>query len=242
MNFKALLDVDYSEEIRRFLLDEDFEVYDLPEKELLVEEVAMRHFNIIFPNCSPCNSCSDTTVPTIKKIKELDPRVEIICIGEKRDDAMAVEAVKNGATACFGKSFDPTLLRETINRVKEIANIRSETYEMETALHEKYVVANMVSKNSTMLDIFSLIRRVAPYYRTMLITGETGTGKEVLARAIHHLSPSSKKPFVACNCSGFIETLIESELFGHVKGAFTGAISNKKGFFETAGDGTMLLD
>ncbi len=242
MTLKALLDVDSIEEIRKSLLEEDFEVHDLPKKELLLEEVARGCFNIIFLNCSSYNSCSDTIGLTVKNIKKSDPRAEIICIGEKKNDAMAVEAVKNGAAACFGKSFDPALFRETINRVKEIANIRRETYEMEISLHEKYVVADMVSKNSTMLDIFSLIRRVAPYYRTMLIMGETGTGKEVLARAVHHLSLSSKKPFVACNCSGFIETLIESDLFGHVKGAFTGAISNKKGLFETAGDGNILLD
>jgi len=220
MNFKALLDVDSGEEIRRSLLEEDFEVYDLSKKELLFEEVAKGHFNIIVLNCCPCRSCSNIIGPRIKRIKELDPRVEIICIGEKKNDAIAVEAIKSGVTACFGKPLDTTRLRETINRIKEIANIRRETHEMETALHEKYMFADMVSKNPTMLDIFSLIRRVAPYYRTMLIVGGTGTGKEVLARAVHHLSPSSKEPFIACNCSGLIETLIESELFGHVKGAF----------------------
>ncbi len=100
----------------------------------------------------------------------------------------------------------------------------------------------MVSKNPEMLDIFTLIKRIAPYYRTMLIEGATGTGKEVLAKAVYKLSPASREPFIVCNCSGLVENLIESELFGHMKGSFTGAVSNKEGLFEAAGNGTIFLD
>ena len=100
----------------------------------------------------------------------------------------------------------------------------------------------MVSRNPAMLDIFSLIRRIASYFRNTLIMGDTGTGKEVVARALHNLSNASDEPFIVCNCSGMVEDLIESELFGHVKGAFTGAVSDKAGLFEAAGKGTIFLD
>ncbi len=245
MNFNALIDLDlnadFLEKTSGILLEEGFEVYDLPEKKLLLEEIAKGRYHVIFLNCSNCSSCGDVTARTIRQIKELDPRVEIIFIGEKKDDAITVEAIKCGATACLNPHDSP-MLRETISKVKEIANIRLETYRIEKALHEKYTFADMVSKNPDMLDIFSLIRRVSSHYRTMLIMGGTGTGKEVLARAIHNLSPYSKEPFIACNCSGFVDTLIESELFGHVKGAFTGAVSDKKGLFEAAGKGAIFLD
>ncbi len=93
-----------------------------------------------------------------------------------------------------------------------------------------------------MLEIFSLIRRIAPYYKTVLISGETGTGKEVIANALHASSPWAKHPFLTCNCGGLVENLIESELFGHQKGAFTGADRDKAGLFEAAGEGTLVLD
>ncbi len=245
LNLKALINPapDYSKEIRNTLLEEGFNVYSLPGEKLLLEKVAEGDYHIIFLDCNTCSSCNKTTSLTVKKIKELDPRIDIICIGgEKKNDETAVEAIKSGVTACFGLPVDITLLKKIAGKIKESANIRKETYQIETALHEKYTFAGMVSKNPAMLDIFSLITRVAPYYRTMLITGDTGTGKEVLAKAIHQFSNTSNEPFIACNCSGLVETLIESELSGHVKGAFTGAISDKKGLFEAAGNGTILLD
>ena len=243
MKFKALIDtgIDYTEEIKKLLLEGGYEVYVLSAKKLLLDEIDKGHYNIVFLRGS-CSDCADITGPNIKNIKKSDPRAEIICIGDKKDDASAIEAIKKGATACFGSPVDPTLLSETIGKIKELATIRKETFQIETSLNEKYIFADMVSKNPAMLDIFSLMRRVAPYYRTVLIIGGTGTGKELLAKAVHNFSSAAKEPFVACNCSGLVETLIESELFGHVKGAFTGAVSDKKGLFEAAGNGVIFLD
>ena len=243
MKFKALIDtgIDYTEEIKKLLLEGGYEVYVLSAKKLLLDEIDKGHYNIVFLRGS-CSDCADITGPNIKNIKKSDPRAEIICIGDKKDDASAIEAIKKGATACFGSPVDPTLLSETISKIKELATIRKETFQIETSLNEKYIFADMVSKNPAMLDIFSLMRRVAPYYRTVLIIGGTGTGKELLAKAVHNFSSAAKEPFVACNCSGLVETLIESELFGHVKGAFTGAVSDKKGLFEAAGNGVIFLD
>ena len=243
MKFKALIDtgIDYTEEIKKLLLEEGYEVFVLSEKKLLFDEIDKGQYNIVFLRGS-CSDCADITGPNIKNIKKSDPRAEIICICDKKDDTSAIEAIKKGATACFGRPLDSALLSETINKIKELATLRKETFQIETSLNEKYIFADMVSKNPAMLDIFSLIRRVAPYYRTMLIIGGTGTGKELLAKAVHNFSSMAKEPFVACNCSGLVETLIESELFGHVKGAFTGAVSDKKGLFEAAGNGVIFLD
>lgn len=243
MKFNALLYLDNydTKEIKALLLKEKFEVSDIAEKENVLNEVAKGYADIVFLSDS-FSSRTSNIVSSIKKIKKLDPRIEIVCIGIKEDDDRATEIIKCGATACLGIPLDLKAIREIILRVKEHAVRRKEIYQIETALYEKYQFSGMVSKNPVMLDTFSLIRRVAPYFRTMLITGDTGTGKEVLARALHDSGPGSGEPFVVCNCSGLVEHLIESELFGHVKGAFTGAVSDKKGLFEAAENGTILLD
>ena len=124
----------------------------------------------------------------------------------------------------------------------EVQTTRRETAELEKLLDSKYRLEGVIGKNPRMLEIFNFLRRIAPYYQTITIMGETGTGKEIIAKALHALSPASKGPFVVCNCGGLMENLIESELFGHTKGAFTGAVSEKAGLFEAAKDGTILLD
>jgi len=243
MKLKALLyvDEDFSKEIMPVLLEEDVEVFDLYHGENILEEISKGYLDILFFSCS-CKFCNDDVTPTIKKIKQLDPRIEIVCVGNREDDAQVVEAIKCGATACLGTPFDLEQIRGIVIRTRELDRHRKTILEMETALQEKYVFADMVSRNPEILDIFTLIKRIAPYYRSMLIQGDTGTGKEVLAKAVHKMSPLSKEPFIVCNCSGLVENLIESELFGHVKGAFTGAVSNKEGLFEAAGNGTIFLD
>jgi DNA-binding NtrC family response regulator len=241
MNALLHLDIDCSEDLKGILSEEGFEVHALFEKDHILEEVAKGHADIIFLSGS-CSDAHHDAIATIQKIKELDPRIEIICMGPGESNAAAVEMIKYGAAACFGIPLEKVRIKEIINKVKENAHHRREIYQFETALHDKYTFSNMVSRNPLMLDIFSLIKRVASYYRSMLIMGDTGTGKEVLARALHNVSPASDEPFIVCNCSGLVENLIESELFGHVKGAFTGAVSHKKGLFEAAGSGTIFLD
>jgi DNA-binding NtrC family response regulator len=243
MKLNALLYLDSSDakEIRKVLQEEGFEAYDLFEKENILDEIAKGYLDIVFISCS-CSSSSGSVVPGIKKIKKLDPRIEIVCIGTGESDDMAAEIIKCGAAACMGTPLDMHIIRELILRVRGHAQLRKEIYRIESALYEKYQFSDMVSKNPAMLDIFSLVRRVAPYYRTLLIVGDTGTGKEVLARTLHGFGPGPGEPFIVCNCSALVEQLIESELFGHVKGAFTGAVSDKEGLFEAAKNGTILLD
>ena len=177
----------------------------------------------------------------ISSIKAVDPRIEIIFFGGKEEDAL--EAIKQGASAFSSLPVEIGRLNETIDNISNFFAVRKESAELEKQLSAKYTFSpGIVGKNPKMLDVFALIRRIAPYYKTVTVMGETGTGKELIARALHSLSPVAKNPFIVCNCAGLVETLVESELFGHKKGAFTGAIIDKMGLFEAAGEGTIFLD
>jgi len=180
-------------------------------------------------------------IDLLPSIKAVDPRVEVILFGENERDA--VEAIKLGASAYYSFPVEIERLKETIDGINTLVEIKKENLELERLLSEKYTFFDgVVGRNPKMLDIFSLIRRVAPYYKTVTILGETGTGKELIASALHSLSPVSENPFIVCNCAGLVETLVESELFGHTKGSFTGAVADKIGLFEAAGEGTIALD
>lgn len=177
----------------------------------------------------------------IPSIKASDPRVEIILFGEMHDTA--IEAIRQGASAYLTFPVDEEKLRELIGNIDDLFRSRKESAELEKRLNAKYTFfSEIVGRNPKMLDIFAFIQHIAPHYKTVTITGETGTGKEILARILHNLGPGPEKPFIVCNCGGLVETLVESELFGHKKGAFTGAVNDKIGLFEAAGEGTIFLD
>jgi len=195
------------------------------------QQVAQGDYNLVLLE-------GDSSV--LPSIKLADPRVEIILIGNNGADE--VEAIREGAWAHFTMPVDLDRLKATIDDIADMFEIRSETARLEEQLDSKYTFAGIVARNPKMLEICSLIRRIAPYFKMVTIIGETGTGKEIVARALHALSARPKDPMVVCNCGGFVETLIESELFGHKQGAFTGAIKDKVGLFEAAGEGTLFLD
>ncbi len=134
------------------------------------------------------------------------------------------------------------MLRERIAKLIDEARKRQRVLAADTGLREEARFEGMIGNSAAMWETFARIRRVAPHYRTTLVTGQTGTGKELIARALHQLSPVSKGRFVVLNCSAVVETLFESELFGHVKGSFTGAAQDKMGLFEFADNGTIFLD
>jgi two-component system response regulator AtoC len=154
----------------------------------------------------------------------------------------AIEAMKLGAYDYISKPFKPDEIILTLKKAEERERLRKENELLRRAVEREYNFENIVSKNEKMLKLFEMIKKVAPYKSTILITGESGTGKELVARALHYHSDRSKNLFVPVNCGAIPENLLESELFGHAKGAFTDAIRTKKGLFEEADEGTLFLD
>ena len=154
----------------------------------------------------------------------------------------AVEAVKLGAADYLTKPFDMVRLIDMFTRVREETERRARLMAVDRDVADRVEFAGMIGRSVIMQEVFDLIRRLAPHLRTALVYGETGTGKELVARALHECGPRKTKRFVAVNCSAVVETLFESELFGHVRGAFTGATDHKAGLFETADGGTLFLD
>jgi DNA-binding NtrC family response regulator len=155
---------------------------------------------------------------------------------------VAVKALKNGANDYFSKPWDNEKLLIEIARQINTGRLERENVELKRALKQRYAFPNIVGKSERMLRVLDTVAQVAPSRATVLITGETGTGKELIAKAIHTNSPRAEHPFVAVNSGGLPPDLLESTLFGHIKGAFTGAISTRKGVFETANNGTIFFD
>ncbi len=154
----------------------------------------------------------------------------------------AIEAMKLGAYDYISKPFKPDEIILTLKKAEERERLRRENLFLKKEVQKEYSFENIISKNERMRQIFDTIRKVAKYKSTILITGDSGTGKELVAKAIHFNSDRSNNPFVPVNCGAIPENLLESELFGHTKGSFTNAIRTKKGLFEEADGGTMFLD
>lgn len=178
----------------------------------------------------------------LQKIKEHDERTEVMLVAPRCSEEFAAQAAQWGAADCISPPGDHDAILQSLHRLREYYSIRKQTGELEHGIQELYTFQGMISRNPRMLEVFSLIKRLARHFTSILITGETGTGKEMVARAIHDLSPRAARKFVPCNCSAFPESLLERELFGHVKGSFTGASDSKPGIFEYADGGTVFLD
>lgn len=178
----------------------------------------------------------------LEKIVGMDPGTDVILVTSHYSTDSAVEAIQKGACDYLTKPLEIAKLRERITTLVDEAKLRSKSAELDKELLRAFQFEGMVGRSPQMLDVFSRIRRVASHFRVVLVTGATGTGKELVARALHHLSPNSAAPFGVCNCSAIVETLFESELFGYVKGAFTGATQDKVGLFEYSNGGTVFLD
>ncbi len=176
------------------------------------------------------------------EIKKLRPDIPIIIITAYATVETAVKAMKNGAYDYLVKPFNPEDLSMTIQKILEHQRLVKENLYLRKELKKQYVLHDMVSKNHKMIEIFELIKTISKSNSTVLIQGESGTGKELLARAIHAESDRKEAPFVSVSCAALTETLLESELFGYEKGAFTGADATKIGKIEIAGNGTLFLD
>jgi DNA-binding NtrC family response regulator len=178
----------------------------------------------------------------LERIMEFDPSIDVVLMTAHYSTESAVEAVKKGATDYLNKPVAVAKIRERMKTLIESARQRLRGQELERELLEASRFQGLIGRSPRMLDVFTLVRRVAPHYRSLLITGQTGTGKDLVARALHELSPVASGNLVVINCSAVVETLFESELFGHVRGSFTGADRDKIGLVEHASGGTLFLD
>ncbi|MCX6608778.1 MAG: sigma-54 dependent transcriptional regulator [Acidobacteria bacterium] len=178
----------------------------------------------------------------LAEVRQRDRSTPIFLITAYGSIDVAVRALKSGANDYFSKPWDNEKLLIEIERQIGKSHLERENVELKRALKQRYSFPNIVGKSERMLKVLDLVTQVAPSRATILITGETGTGKELIAKSIHTNSTRSEQPFIAVNSGGLPPDLLESTLFGHVKGAFTGAIASHKGVFETANRGTIFFD
>jgi DNA-binding NtrC family response regulator len=183
-----------------------------------------------------------TGLEVLERIVEFDPSIDVILMTAHYSTESAVEAIKKGATDYLNKPISIATLRERVGKLLNEARRRQHALRLEDELVASSEFEGIIGRSPLMWDLFSQIRRVAPHYRSLLVTGPTGSGKDLIAQAIHRRSPAHAGRYAVLNCSAVVETLFESELFGHVRGSFTGATADKPGMFEHAHGGTLFLD
>lgn len=198
------------------------------------EEIDLVILDIMLPGISG--------VDTLRAIRISNPTLPVIIITAFSSIDGAIEAMKNGAFHYIPKPFRNEEVVLTINKALEQRRLSHENERLRGELAEKYSYSNIIGKSETMRKLFDLVRLAAPSRSNILIQGESGTGKELVAKAIHHASPRARNAFVTVNSGSLPPELLESSLFGHVKGAFTGAIASKRGLFEVADGGSIFLD
>ena len=222
------------------LKDEGHEVTAAATGEEALQLIATRHYHLVL---------TDLKMPGISglelltQVKRDDPGTAVIILTAFGTVEGAVEAMRKGAVHYLLKPLaNPDELRLAVRRVLEERRVADEATTLRQATEAVFPFGEIIAGDAKMQAALDLARSVAPTDATVLITGETGTGKELMARAIHHWSPRAEQAFVAVNCAALAETLLESELFGHEKGAFTGAVAQRRGRFELAHGGTLFLD
>ncbi|MBL8233332.1 MAG: sigma-54-dependent Fis family transcriptional regulator [Bryobacterales bacterium] len=183
-----------------------------------------------------------TGMDVLEQIRRIEPAADVMLVTAHYSTDAAVKAIQAGACDYLTKPLNLDQLEARVGALVEEWQRRHRAQRLDDELVEAYQFQGMIGRSPAMMEVFARIHRVAPHYRTALITGPTGTGKELVARALHQRSPASMGRFAVCNCAAIPETLIESELFGHVKGAFTGAAQDRVGLFEYAHGGTLFLD
>jgi len=181
-------------------------------------------------------------IELLENVKKKDPELPVIMMTAHGTVEKAVEAMQKGAYSYIMKPFDNDSLILYVNKAIAMYRVIKENRRLRETVKSQYSFGNIIGKSKKMRDVYEIIGKVAPASATVLIEGESGTGKDLVAKSIHFNSPRRDHPFVAVNCTALAESLLESELFGHERGAFTGAVSSKKGRFELADEGTLFLD
>jgi DNA-binding NtrC family response regulator len=181
-------------------------------------------------------------IELLEAVKNLRPETEVIVISAQGTIEKAVQAMKLGAFDFIQKPINPRVICLVVERALEKQTLILQNRDLRSRLEDKFHFKNIIGRSEKMVKVFELIHHIAPYDSSVLIIGESGTGKELIANAIHYNSPRASMPFIKVSCASLSEGIIESELFGHEKGAFTGAIASRKGRFEMAHQGTLFLD
>jgi DNA-binding NtrC family response regulator len=222
----------------RILSGRDYEVDTVTDGEQALRQVGEHRYDVIV---------LDIKMPGIdglevlQRVKESHPDIDVIMITGLHEIEAAVKAMKLGALEYLPKPFDPAELQMAVARAFERRHLLNENLNLKSGL-ARYRFDNIIGSSPAMQNVFRLVARCAPTNSTVLLHGDSGTGKELIAKAVHYNSLRKDKPFVAVDCTSLSENLLESELFGHVKGAFTGAVANKKGLIEIADGGSLFLD
>ncbi len=221
------------------LEQEGYTVTTVSNGEKALSELKTKQFDLVL---SDIKMPKLTGVQLLEQVKKIQPTLEVILMTAFADLSQAVQAVKLGAFDYLTKPFEDDQLIIAIEKALKYKRLENENKALKEKLHGKKFLDSIIGVSKTFKELMDMVDKIAPSDATVLLTGESGTGKEVIAKAIHYKSPRVNNNFVAINCAAIPKELIESELFGHVKGAFTGAIKDKKGKFELAEGGTLLLD
>lgn len=225
--------------LAELLRDEDYEVFTADSATAALPIVRDTDLDLVL---SDMKMPGMDGIAFMKKIKEFNKNLPVILITAYAEVEKAVEAMHLGAFTYLAKPFSNDQLLASIRKAIEHYGLVREIKRLRSEISPRSGFEGMIGKNPSMLSVYQLIEKVAPAPSSVLITGESGTGKELVARAIHNISPRREAPFISVNCAALSHTLLESELFGHEKGAFTDAISMRKGRFELADGGTLFLD
>jgi DNA-binding NtrC family response regulator len=232
-------DDEYRETIVRWFTRRGFRVDDAQGAAQALELAERREFDVaVFDIMMP----EVSGLELLQKFKPSQPECEVIMLTGKGTIETAVQAMKAGAYDFLTKPFPLTELEQVIEKAHERRALKKENRQLKTLLQRSEPASEMIGDSPAMREVFRMIDRAGPSEKAILIQGESGTGKELVARALHRRSPRADKPLVVINCAALPEALLESELFGHEKGAFTGAVAAKPGLFEVADGGTLFID
>jgi DNA-binding NtrC family response regulator len=221
------------------LAQPDVEILTASDPEQGLDLVTSRHPQIVLTDLLMPGM---TGLEVLTRVMEIDPATDVILMTAHYSSETAVEAIKKGASDYLNKPISIATIRQKLAKLIEANNQRQRALQLQAEVLANADFEGIIGNSPLMWEMFSRIQRVAPHYRSVLITGETGTGKDLVARALHRSSSAARGRLVVLNCSAVVETLFESELFGHVRGAFTGAIADKPGLVEHAHGGTLFLD
>ena len=243
MSLPVILVVD-DEKVQReslagFLKKKGFTVFPADSAEKAMKIVSSEMIDIVFTDFKMSGKSG---FELLQEIKQLNPEISVIIMTAFGRIEDAVQAMKSGAFDYLTKPIDLDEVELIISRASEIKHLTRENQQLRERLRDKHRFGNIITNSSLMEEILSLASRAANSRASVLISGESGTGKELAARAIHYASPRAEKPIITVNCAAISENLLESELFGHEKGAFTGAVKQKAGLVEKADGGTLFLD